>query len=90
MTRYVLEGEWSGYTSAQRRVVHREVVTNRKRIDRLRDLHTIQYTDGTTLLLRLREAKPREHVEERDSYGSLIRDAEKMTGSFVRVADMPS
>jgi hypothetical protein len=87
--RYVLEGEWTGYTSAQRKIVHREVVTDKRRIERLKKLTCIVYTDGTSLLLSLREAKPREQVVAMNSYGSLIRDAEKMQGSRVRVADMP-
>lgn len=74
--RYVLEGEWSGYTSAQRRVVHREVITSEKRAVRLRQVHGIRYTDGTMLTLWLREAKPRERVEEVAGYTSLIRKAE--------------
>lgn len=88
--RYVLEGEWTGYVSSQRRVVHREVVTLPKRIDRLRTLHSIRYTDGTCLILHLREALPREHVQEIQSYGSLIRECEAVTGTVVCVADLPS
>lgn len=74
--RYVLEGEWTGYTSAQRHVVHREVV-NVQRAERLRKVHAIVYTDGTSLILHVREARHREKVEQINSYGSLIRDAEK-------------
>lgn len=87
-TRYVLEGEWTGYTSSQQRVVHREVVTG-KRVDRLRNLRTIVYTDGTSLLLHLRPARFREQVHEMDSYGSLIRDAEKIGKSRVLVDEIP-
>lgn len=89
MTRYVLEGEWTGYTSAQRQIVHREVISDKRRADRLSKLHCIVYTDGTSLLLRLREAKPRENVEVKNSYGSLIRAAEHHGGSRVLVADLP-
>lgn len=84
--RYVLEGEWSGYTSAQRRVVHREVVTNEKRAERLRQMHGIRYTDGTMLMLSLREAKPREVVHEVRGYTSLIREAERAGGSVFQVS----
>lgn len=73
--RYVLEGTWTGYTSAQSRVVHREVVDER-RAERLRNVRSIRYTDGTCLLLDLRPALPREKVESKLSYSSLIRDAE--------------
>lgn len=85
--RYVLEGTWTGYVSRQSRVVHREVISE-KRADALRSIHKIVYTDGTALLLNVREAKPRERVEVNDSYGSLIRDAEKSGKSVVYVADL--
>ncbi len=84
--RYILEGEWSGYTASQRRVVHREVVKSKARIDRLRTLHGIRYTDGTTLILSLRETKPREHVHEIPGYTSLIREAEKSSFTFFVVS----
>jgi hypothetical protein len=85
--RYVVEGEWTGYTSTQRRVVHREVV-DAKRGERLKRLYAIVYTDGTSLLIRVREAKPREKIERIDGYGSLIREAEAKGGSRVLVADL--
>lgn len=85
--RYVLEGEWTGYRSSQQRVVHREVI-GPKRAERLRALHKIVYTDGTALLISVREAEPRERVKTFDSYSELIRDAERVGGSVVRVADL--
>lgn len=88
--RYVLEGTWTGYTSSQQRVVHREVITDRKRVQRLHSLHAIRYTDGTCLLLKLREAKPREQIETINGYGSLIRECETQPGGEVKVADLPS
>jgi hypothetical protein len=84
--RYVLEGEWSGYTSSQRRVVHREVISSEKRAERLKKLAGIRYTDGTTLMMFLRVAKPRERVQEVHSYTSLIRKAEADGGTFYQVA----
>jgi hypothetical protein len=89
MTRWVLEGEWTGYTSAQRRVVHREVIRSEARAKRLRALHAIVYTDNTSLILRLRELRPREVVSEVNSYGSLIREAEATGKGRVLVADLP-
>lgn len=74
--RYVLEGEWTGYRSSQQRVVHREVI-DAKRSERLKDLHAIRYTDGTKLLISVREAEPRERVKTVHSYSELIRDAER-------------
>lgn len=88
MTRHVLEGEWSGYVERQRRVVHREVMTD-KRFKSFK-LTAIQYTDGTTLNIRVREANPRERIETINSYGSLIRECEGLGKSFVRVADLPT
>jgi hypothetical protein len=79
MMRYVIEGEWSGYRSSQQRVVHREVYVSHRKIspfiEDVRKIHAIQFTDGTSLVLSVREAKPREKVEEKLSYRELIRDA---------------
>lgn len=86
--RYVLEGEWTGYTWKQRRVVHREVIKQEWLKRQLENLHCIVYTDGTSLILHLREAKPREKVKEIHSYKSLIRDAARYGGSRVLVEDL--
>lgn len=88
MTRYVIEGEWTGYTSAQRQIVHREILT-KKRAAMLGHLKVIVYTDGTSLLLSIRELAPREEVKENLGYKSLIAQAEKHGGSRVLVADLP-
>ena len=87
MVQYVLEGEWTGYTSAQRRIVHREIVEG-KRAERLKGLHVIVYTDGTSLILRMRPKRFREKVHIINGYNSLIRDAEKTGKSRVLVADL--
>ncbi len=79
--RYILEGEWSGYVASQRHIVHREIVSS-KRAMRLREMRGIRYTDGTMLILSLREAKTREQVKEIHGYDSLIREAEKAGGTF--------
>lgn len=86
--RYVLEGEWTGYTSAQRKTVHREVITTEKRAEALKKLHAIVYTDGTSLILNLRQLQPREKVQPIHGYTSLIREAEATGLSRVRVADL--
>jgi hypothetical protein len=85
--RYVLEGEWTGYTSSQRRVVHRQVVYGR-RARRLKNLHAIVYSDGTSLILTLRKARLRERVEEIHSYDELIQKAETKGSPRVLVADL--
>ena len=85
--RYVLEGEWTGYRSSQQRVVHREIV-NAKMAEKLRGLHKIVYTDGTALLIHVREAEYREKIKPSHQYDELIRDALKHGGSVVMVADL--
>lgn len=87
MTRYVLEGEWSGYRSSQRRIVHREVVSA-KRAERLKNLHSIQYTDGTCLYIEVREAKYREKITPIRGYSSLISQAEHTGKSYVTVKEL--
>jgi hypothetical protein len=86
-TRYILEGTWTGYVSRQSRIVHREIVT-KARADKLRHMHKIVYTDGTALILHVREAQHREKVQIITSYGSLIREAEAKGGNVVHVAEL--
>lgn len=88
MTQFIVEGEWTGYTSAQRRIVHREVV-DAKRADRLKNLKAIVYTDGTTLLINVYPKLHRGKIDTVNSYGSLIKDAEATGKSRVLVADLP-
>jgi hypothetical protein len=87
MTRFILEGTWTGYVSRQSRVVHREVLTAKRAVN-LKGLHKIVYTDGTALLLSLRAAQPREKIVVINSYGEMIRDAERYGGNVVKVADI--
>ena len=74
--RFIIEGEWSGYTSNQRHVVHRRV--HSKALKKLRawaeKTHAIYFTDGTALCLKVRGCKPRERVDEIHGYDSLIDD----------------
>jgi hypothetical protein len=86
--RHVLEGTWTGYVASQCRVVHREVVSA-KRAERLSGLRRIIYTDGTSLLLAIRPAEPRERITEIRSYDALIRQAEATGKSSVSVAELP-
>lgn len=78
--RYVIEGEWRGYRSSQDHVVHREVYkSNRKNggpfLETLRHMHAIPFNDGTALIVSVREAKPREKVQEKHGYTEFIRKA---------------
>ena len=87
---YVIEGEWTGYTSSQQRVVHRQVLQlTDQEAKKYKDLRVIVYTDGTSLIVSTREKKPREAVQKNDQYGSLIREAVAHGGSRVLVADLP-
>lgn len=80
MKRWVVEGEWSGYRSEQRRVCHRTVELP-KRAREIAALHSIRFTDGTYLELSARQAKPRERVQIIRGYVDLINDClrEKVT-----------
>jgi hypothetical protein len=68
---YTIEGVWTGYTSAQRQVAHREHTRSEERIEEIRKLGSILYTDGTKLLLRVLEGKQGEPI---DGYSKLIAD----------------
>lgn len=74
--RYVLEGTWRGYNSGMDRVVHSEVIQGSRKmfLAWLQKTFCIRYTDGTMLELNVRPAKPRERVEEKHGYKSLIYD----------------
>jgi hypothetical protein len=74
LARHVIEGEWSGYTSKQQHIVHREVTRSRSLIEWVKETYAISYTDGTSLFLHVRPCKPREKVREVLGYTSLIRD----------------
>ena len=75
-SRFIIEGEWTGYRSSQRHVVHRTVHPGSMK--HLREwaekTHAIRYGDGTAIVLTVRDAKPRERVTEIHGYDSLIRD----------------
>lgn len=67
--RYIIEGTWSGYRSSQSRVCHRTVTT---RPDQYKGLHTVAFTDGTTMNITLRPCMLRERVKEIHGYDSLL------------------
>lgn len=74
MTVYVIEGEWSGYRSSQRRVVHREYTTSKERAEQIERLAYIFYSDGTRLDLYVREKLDRKKREPISGYTRLIND----------------
>lgn len=89
MKRFVIEGEWSGYTSSQRRIVHRTVHKDCFKYLRkwAENNHSITYTDGTALHISVRDAKHRERVKEIHGYDSLISDCAYYNVN--RVSDLP-
>lgn len=71
--RFIVEAEWSGYTSGQRRVCHRTVETLfRAGYDAL---HSHTFGDGTYMTISVRDAKPREKVMQFNGYDQLLRKA---------------
>ena len=87
-TLYCIEGEWSGYTSSQQRVVHREYTANPDRAEAVKKLGAIRYTDGTSLYLRVCSIRKKESILPKiDGYTSLI-DKAIQTG-ITDVAKMP-
>jgi hypothetical protein len=74
--RFVIEGTWNGYRSSQRRIVHRTVHKGSEKKLRawVAANRFINYTDGTSLVLDVRDCKPREKVQVLNGYGKLIRD----------------
>lgn len=75
--RYVIEGEWSGYTRAQTKIVHREVTTLKYIAEWFEKNRCISFSDGTSLHLSVREAKPRERVPEIHGYDQLLDDCRR-------------
>ncbi|WP_369050483.1 hypothetical protein [Burkholderia gladioli] len=75
-TRFIIECTWTGYTSSQQKVVHRSVhpIAEKKLRAWAENTYCIRYTDGTALVLEVRDCKPRERVDVRAGYMKLIRD----------------
>ena len=70
--RFVVEATWNGYTSGQRRVCHRSVETYWRAGYEAIGWH--QFSDGTGMSVLVRDAKPRERVEQKLGYSTLLRD----------------
>lgn len=87
--RYVLECIWSGYTSSQSRCCHREILTSKRKVDMYRKINGVKFTDNTWMSVNVREAKHREHIEERNGYSTLFRNIlrQDLTG-FIKVEDV--
>lgn len=81
-TKYVIEGVWSGYKSSQQKVVHRTVEFCKPTVS------TIQYSDGTTLDISVRNMKKYERVVVLDSYSKLIDQANRFGKAYVTVNEI--
>ena len=72
--RFVVEGTWSGYYSRQQRIVHRTVHSGSYKKFRAwaENVRGIRFKDGTMLYITVRDAKPRERVQQINGYSGLI------------------
>ena len=87
--RWICEGTWSGYSSSQQHVCHRKVITKKWKMEALKSINTVEYTDGTRLYVTVRTCLPREKVKEIDGYSSMLQEFINagMKG-YVKVADL--
>lgn len=86
--RYVVECIWSGYRASQERPCHRMVI-DRYLAARLQKIHTVMFTDNTTMSVKVRPCKPREKVQEIRGYRDLLNDfAYADAEGFVTVASL--
>lgn len=81
---FEITGEWSGYRSSQRRMVHREYTKDKVFAQKIEEMRSILYTDGTSLDLNVRQMDYRERKQkEINGYTSLIRDCVRESVSCV-------
>ena len=75
-SRFVIEGTWTGYNDTQRKVAHRTVhSTSRKELRAwVEKSKSITFTDGTKLMLAVRDCKPYERVDIIVSYKQLLEE----------------
>ncbi len=73
---WMIEGEWTGYTNSQAKIVHREYTTDETFADSVKAIgRGISYTDGTMLLLKVVDVTSVISREPtKGSYTQLIRD----------------
>lgn len=70
--RFVVEAEWSGYCSCQQWICHRTVETLFRAGYEAINRH--RFSDGTYLTVTVRDAKPREKIQQIHGYSELLRD----------------
>lgn len=73
-TRFVLEGTWGGYRSSQSRVCHLTFIKpyQAKQFEKITG---IRFSDGTSMGITVRPAKPREKLREIHGYDSILERA---------------
>ena len=69
--RFIVECTWSGYRASQAHIVHRTVIADYV-AKRLGKVHTIGFTDGTTMSVSVRPCNLREKVQEIKGYVWLL------------------
>jgi hypothetical protein len=67
---YIIEGIWSGYGSGRDKLAHREYTDDAERAEKCKQMHSIRFTDGTVLYLKVYE----ERLPAMNGYGDLISD----------------
>lgn len=82
--RFVVEATWSGYHSGQQHVCHRTVETLFRA--GYEALHSHTFGDGTYMSISVRDAKPRERIERKNGYGSLLSDLAMKKWSELKAA----
>ncbi len=85
MKRYVVECIWRGYRG-QLVPCHRRVIRYKRQVQALSKIHSVGFSDNTTMSVTVRPAKPREKVKEIRGYDELLADCVRLglTG-FVHV-----
>ena len=80
---YEIVGEWSGYSSSQRSVQHREYTSDKEFAEKVKALRSILYTDGTTLDLFVFDVDAQTKPQKL-GYTDLIRDCVRHNVNSVR------
>ena len=70
--RYILECIWSGYTSSQMRPCHRKIIKEKYKVEKLKKVSSIRFTDGTNMTVHLRPCKFKEKIDEINGYNELF------------------
>ena len=70
---FEITGTWSGYSSSQSRICHRIYITDSQKAEKVEQLHSIRFSDNTSLWISVHQISRKEDLhEENDQYSSLI------------------